>query len=370
MLVSSTSMKARYRIFKVRDRGNTFYVRDTQAKPGTLDPNGKPVRVRWSLETKDLYHARRLVAALNEAHYLPAASRKVGFAYLSTVSPEFATRTWQTVFDEIIKDKKGSNLHRYLTALKDPALNSLRAMLLVETKAEDFHRVLRAGKVATNVYLRRFQNYAVDMGWLPVAVLPRKLFPKVKHKQKRGITHEEHRRIIERETNTERRDFYELLWHFGGSQTDIARLTSNEIDYVNRTFCYARAKTNVIGGMRIGPTAWEIIERLPKAGPLFPYLATVRECDRATEFKQRCLGLGIHGITLHCYRYSWAERSVAAGVPERYAQKALGQRSAAVHRAYAKHSQAQLPSLEEYEALRMKEQSNCGILTFPKVVSS
>jgi hypothetical protein len=39
-------------------------------------------------------------------------------------------------------------------------------------------------------------------------------------------------------------------------------------------------------------------------GPLFPYLQTVRAGDRATEFKQRCVGLGIKGIFLHSYRYS------------------------------------------------------------------
>src|SRR4051812_14993697 len=35
------------------------------------------------------------------------------------------------------------------------------------------------------------------------------------------------------------------------------------------------------------------------SGPLFPYLRTVRPGDRATEFRQRCQGLKIEGITLH-----------------------------------------------------------------------
>lgn len=29
----------------------------------------------------------------------------------------------------------------------------------------------------------------------------------------------------------------------------------------------------------------------------------------ATEFKQRCHGLGLTGVTLHSYRYGWAERA-------------------------------------------------------------
>jgi len=79
--------------------------------------------------------------------------------------------------------------------------------------------------------------------------------------------------------------------------------------------------------------------QLPRMGPLFPYLRTVREADRATEFKQRCRGLGISGVTLHSYRYAWAERAKTCGYPERFAQMALGHNSKAVHRAYARKAQ-------------------------------
>jgi len=54
-------------------------------------------------------------------------------------------------------------------------------------------------------------------------------------------------------------------------------------------------------------------------------------------------------VTLHSYRYAWAERSANAGYPERYAQRALGQNSKIVHRAYARKAQGQLPSLEDHE---------------------
>jgi integrase len=82
---------------------------------------------------------------------------------------------------------------------------------------------------------------------------------------------------------------------------------------------------------------------------LFPYLQTVRCGDRATEFKQRCVGLGITGVFLHSYHYAWAERAKQCGYPERFAQEALGHNSKAVHRAYARRAQVKLPSLESYE---------------------
>lgn len=71
--------------------------------------------------------------------------------------------------------------------------------------------------------------------------------------------------------------------------------------------------------------------------------------DRATEFAQRCRPLGIAVVTLHSYRYAWAERAKVCGYPERFAQEALGHNRKAVHRAYAKRALMKLPSLQECE---------------------
>ncbi len=101
--------------------------------------------------------------------------------------------------------------------------------------------------------------------------------------------------------------------------------------------------------IRFGREVEEILAILPQTGSLFPYLRKVRSGDRATEFKQRCVGLGIHGVSLHSYRYAWAERAKVVGYPERFAQLALGHNSKAAHRAYAKNAQVTLPPLEEYE---------------------
>lgn len=54
-------------------------------------------------------------------------------------------------------------------------------------------------------------------------------------------------------------------------------------------------------------------------------------------------------MSLHSYRYAWAERARVCGYPERFAQEALGHNSKAVHRAYARRAQVKVPSLEEYE---------------------
>ncbi len=67
------------------------------------------------------------------------------------------------------------------------------------------------------------------------------------------------------------------------------------------------------------------------------------------EFKQRCAGLEIKGVTLHSYRYAWAERALKCGYPERFAQQALGHDSKAVHHACSKHAEVTVPSLDDWE---------------------
>jgi integrase len=220
---------------------------------------------------------------------------------------------------------------------------------VLETQAEHFLKVLQNGSVSTNLYLRRIHNFALDMSWLPWPVLPKKRWPAIRFKEKRAITLLEHQAIVEREKNPERKAFYQLAWHLGASQTDIALLEAENIDWQHRLISFARKKTGSIAIMRFDEDVAEILRDLPDSGPLFPYLRTVRASDRATEFKQRCKGLAIRGVTLHCYRYAWAERAKTAGYPERFAQEALGHNSKAVHRAYARKAKVELPSLGEYE---------------------
>ena len=79
------------------------------------------------------------------------------------------------------------------------------------------------------------------------------------------------------------------------------------------------------------------------------------------EVKQRCVGLGITGVSLHSYRNAWAERARTCGYPARFAQEALGHNSKAVHRAYAKRAEVKIPSLDDYEQKARKS----NIVPFP-----
>ena len=116
--------------------------------------------------------------------------------------------------------EQGSTQTRWLSAVRDEALDPLREIVLLETRAEHFLKVLKEGSVSTNCHLQRIQRFALDMGWLPWPVLPRKRWPTLRFEAKRAITRVEHEKILAGENNPDWRAYYELLWHLGGSQTD------------------------------------------------------------------------------------------------------------------------------------------------------
>jgi integrase len=329
------NMKLRYRLFLRRK--SVYYAFDNTTKTFT------------TLKTKDKAEAGRMLVAMNEAGKQPAMNLSLARVYLRHSDPMVSVRTWQHVLDEIIAIKTGPTQARWKSAAKDKAFIPLLPRILIETQAEHLLAVLRAGTVSTNAFLRKVHNFAVDMNWLPATVIPRRQWPAIHYKEKRAITLDEHQKIIAAEVNPERKTLYQLCWHLGASQGDIASLKGEDVDWTNNTVSFVRKKTGVPVLVHLGGEALNLFQNLPSEGPLLPYLSTVRAGDRATEFASRCRQLGIKGVTLHSYRYAWAERAKTVGYPERFAQEALGHNSNAVHRAYAKRALMKIPSLEDYE---------------------
>ena len=323
--------------FNLFQRAGIFYCEDTRTGKQT------------SLRTRDRADAVRLLHVKNEAVHQPAMNLQIAQVYLQHGDPALATRTWQTVMEQITATKHGSTQARWQTAIRDQALEGLRQRRLIETSAEHFLAALRAGTVSTNIYLRRIHHCAVAMHWLPWPVLPKRQWPPIQFKAKRAITLEEHRKILAREQNPAKRAYYGLLWHLGGAQTDIATLKAEDIDWERKTIAYRRCKTGAVSLISFGDEVAAILKTLPTTGVLFPTVAAVTKGRRSTAFKCRLQTVGISGVSLHSYRYAWAERAKVAGYPERFAMQALGHSSNAVHRAYAKKAEFTLPPLEDYE---------------------
>ncbi|MEO5959930.1 MAG: hypothetical protein ABIR80_12505, partial [Opitutaceae bacterium] len=161
-------MKPRFTLFR---RGKAFYCEDSAT--------GQQV----SLRTKDRGEAKTLLHAKNEAFRQPILNLQIARTYMAAADPEMTKRSWQSIMDEMAKTKTGATLHRHHTAMKDAAFDSIREHSILETQATHFLRVLEAGTVSTNLYLRRLHNFALGMNWLPWAILPIKRWPKIEFKE-------------------------------------------------------------------------------------------------------------------------------------------------------------------------------------------
>jgi hypothetical protein len=163
-------MKQRFIMFR---RAGVFYYEDTTT--------GKQI----SLRTKDEAEAFTLLHSKNESFRQPVLNLHIARTYLAATDPEIAQRTWQVPMDEMSRMKTGPTFIRYQRAMQDRAFNIIRDLPILETHSTQFLRVLEADSVATNVFLRRLHNFALDMSWLPWPVLPKKQWPQVRFKEKR-----------------------------------------------------------------------------------------------------------------------------------------------------------------------------------------
>lgn len=335
-------MKARYRLIRRGIRGNVYYCVDSKT--------GK----RTSLRTNDEDEAQQILDAKNQSQRQPLLNLQIAKAYLTGKDSKMTTRTWGDALQIIISEKSGATQRRWQTVEKDKALSQIFRSVIVDTESDELIAAAKRGTVSTKVFLRRLHNFCVRRIWIPAPIVPEDMWPVPQFKEKRAITLKEHRRIVNRERNPERKAFYELAWLIGASQSDLANLTAANIDKKRQVISYIRRKTRLkpkpsVAQLRFGTEVAAVLKKLPKKGPLFPYLRSVREADRATEFRQRCQGLKINGVTLHSYRYAWAERAMKCAYPERFAQLALGHQSRAVHLQYAKNAEIPVPALEDYE---------------------
>jgi integrase len=327
-------MKTKYTLFR---RNGVYYSQDSATGQ------------QKSLRTRDESEALQLINARNEAHRQPVLNLQLARAYLTASDPAFVERTWQTVMEQLQARGKDSSRQRYANVFKSSAFDGLRNKRLMETTTDDFLAVFKDGKVSILNFLKRLHNFAVNLGWIAVPIVAPYLWPKYEPKDRRGITMQEHQSILANEQTAVWKLFLELLWETGAAQSDAASFKAEDVDWQTRTISYFRQKTGSLAQFTISTALEKALQQLPTTGALFQQLATVSESDRASRFRRRSHKAGVFGMTLHCYRYAWAERAKTVGMPERFAQAALGHNSKAIHRAYAKKAVIIAPSLEDYE---------------------
>jgi len=328
-------MKNRITLFR---RGKVFYFEDRETK------------LQKSLHTQDLGVARKIIQAKNDAINQPMMNLVMAKTFLAAQDPKLITRTWADVLERFCDRSNTNTRMRHERVVRTKPMQFLKSKRLIETTADDFFEALKLGSNSTIAFLQTLHNDALGMGWIPSPILPRKLWPKMTKKQKRAITESEHITLMNA-VNDEWRLYFQLLWFIGAAQTDAANLNDANIDWQKRVLRYERQKLNgrslPPSCLVIGKGLEVILRQLPGTGPLFPTIAEMDDRSRACFMWKLCKRVGIKGVSLHSYRYSWAERAKIAGIPQRWAQAALGHNSKAVHESYARNAQVICPAIDE-----------------------
>jgi len=330
-------VKNSYRLFL---RGDVYYVEHCET--------GR----QQSLRTKDQQEAQRLCNARNDAANAPALNLALGRAYLSACDPQLATRTWADLMTRLQNEGRESSKARKVKAFRAAPFDMIRTLTLSATPADRVLAVANANASACH-YARLLHAQALKLGWLAWPLVPSASWPRFSKGIRRGITEAEQRRILAVEQNPEWRNYLTLLWESGAAQSDGAILSAVNVDFENRVLFFQRKKLKADSepvSLSIGPRLESLLKRLPAIGPFFPKISIKSAENRCGHFQQLCAVAGVKGVTLHSYRYSWAQRANALGYPERWARKNLGHKSVAAHYGYSKGARFACPPLETFEA--------------------
>ena len=307
-----------------------------------------------SLLTRDEAEAQKIIRAKNEAVSQPLMNLVLAKTYLAAQDPKLITRTWADVMQMFCARGKAATRMRHERVVRTRPMQFLRDKKLVETTADDFFHALSLGTNSTKAFLQTLHNDALGMGWILSPILPRKCWPKIHTKLRRAVTAAEHEILLAVTHSAEWQLYLRLLWFTGASQTDAASLTDKNIDRKKCVLSYVRRKLEgrnlPPACLAIGKGLEEVLRQLPTTGALFPHISTQDDRIRANYFRKLCKRSRIEGISLHSYRYAWAERAKVVGIPQRWAQAALGHNSKAVHDAYARNAVVVCPPIDEHNA--------------------
>ena len=315
-----------------------------------------------SLRTRDRTEAERLLQTMRESVRVPdQVNLAMAQLHLQAASPDLGTRTWSDLFSEWIQQGIAqSTRERRMRTVARPWMRQLGRHRLTDPEAGEWILEHLKGNYAKEV-IRSLQRLGISLGWMISAPVP-DIHLKVRKRDRkvtRAITFKEHQAIcaFERDSfgrpnaklGSERADYYQMLWYTGAAQTDAANLQSDNVNWDQMRLVFRRQKTGEKCILGISEELEPFLERLPSKGYLFPRMAALTSGHRSAEFCRRRKLLEFDGISLHSYRYAWAERAAVVGMPLRWAQAALGHSSRAVALAYARKAEIACPLPEAYQ---------------------
>ena len=217
-------MQDRFKLFR---RGVVFYCQD------------RSTGQQKSLQTRDKAEARRIIQAKNDTITQPLMNLVMARTYLVRARPE-NDHPHLGGRDGVFCDRSNDNTRmRHERVVRTKPMQFLKCKRLIETTADDFFEALKLGTNSTIAFLQTLHNDALGMGWIPAPILPRKMWPKMKKKEKRAITEAEHITLMAAVDDGMASVFSIALVHRRERRPTRANLTIANIDWKNRVLTYS-----------------------------------------------------------------------------------------------------------------------------------
>ena len=329
-------MKTKYTLFR---RGGIYYSQDSATGQ------------QKSLRTRDEAEALKLINARNEAHRQPVLNLHLARAYLTRQRPRLCGTHLADRHGAVAEPRQGEQpralrqrvqVARPLTDCGTRNLWKPPPMISLPCS--------KKAKCAINCFLKRLHNFALSLGWIAIPIVAPVSLAQIR--TQRPARHHAGR-TPKHFGQGEKQPNGNCIWNCFGKRAQRRATPPNfnaeDIDWQTRTISYFRKKTGSLAQFTISTALEKVLHQLPTTGALFPKLSHLYGQRPRQPVSPPLPRAGVSGVTLHCYRYAWAERAKMVGMPERFAQAALGHNSKAIHRAYAKKAVIIAPSLEDYE---------------------
>jgi hypothetical protein len=369
-----------YKLKKRNDKGGVYYIIDKatgksrSSQTADRDEADELAKIKYKL-TGDTHHLHHLKAA--EYH-------------LAHINPMWANATWEDVFQRMIKGPKqrGGGSRRTTTIKmlesqwRQRWFDGLRGKRLIETTGDDFLVPLSEQGKAATVFARQLHHFAAGTKMLYAELVGKYQWKKFAAAKpiSRAITEQEHQLLLKsfkvglyalaydsrRKHNghqahpdvsdeqwlAEWLGYIQLLWFTGASNMDGAKMTAENVKWEEGVLEFKRIKwsdpeNHPSVRCAIGPELAKVLKGLPKQGPLFPTLGQMTTCNRGRYFTRHCKANKIENLTLHGYRYAFAERSKVFGMSLEDRMVSLGHSTVEMaERVYAKEAKVVPASIE------------------------
>jgi hypothetical protein len=364
-----------YKLKKRNDKGGVYYIID------------KATGKSRSSKTTDKHQAEafaRVQYDLTDDTNV-AFHKKTAEMHLAKCNPEWTINTWDMVINSMKKAPRGQvggqksarTVRTITSSWGNKCWNRIRHKRLIDTLPSDFQGALNGlgcGLVAFGKTLHRF---AFNHGMMPYQIMGDAMWPKVKfNRRSRAITEAEHVRLVKYFSEAGERvyrmalkhhpdttiaqwqeewvNYLWLLWFTAASNSDAANMKAENILWDERVIAYKRDKWQepeetppVCVAIAKGGQLEKLLKALPAQGNLFPLLTQIGQESRCRVFKKARERVGIKGrVTIHGYRFGFAERAKKGGMSVEDRMISLGHANYKMTHHYDKHALVTPQSIE------------------------